>query len=105
MIRVSIYYPNSDGAKLDMDYYSTKHMALVSEKLKPMGMQRWEVDKPLSGPGPDTPAPYLAVGHLYFNSVEDFQKAFAAHAQEIMGDAPNYTRIQPQIQVSEVVSG
>ena len=105
MIRVSIYYPNSDGAKLDMDYYSLKHMPMVSEKLTPMGLQRWEIDKPLGGPAPDAPAPFLAIAHFYFNSVEEFQKAFGAHAQEIMADVPNYTQIQPQVQVSEVLTG
>jgi hypothetical protein len=26
-----------------------------------------------------------------------------AHGKEIMGDIPNYTNIQPQIQISEIV--
>jgi hypothetical protein len=35
-------------------------------------------------------------------SVEAFQTAFTQHAQEIMADVPNYTNLQPIIQVSEV---
>jgi uncharacterized protein (TIGR02118 family) len=40
--------------------------------------------------------------HLYFDSVESFQTAFGPHAGAIMGDIPNYTNVQPTIQVSEV---
>jgi uncharacterized protein (TIGR02118 family) len=42
------------------------------------------------------------MGHLYFDSVESFQKSFAPHAERIMGDLPNYTDSQPLIQISEV---
>ncbi len=42
------------------------------------------------------------MGHLYFDSVEAFQAVFGPHAGPIMGDIPNYTNVQPTIQVSEV---
>jgi uncharacterized protein (TIGR02118 family) len=42
------------------------------------------------------------MGHLYFDSVADFQTAFGAHATAIMADIPNYTDIQPTIQIGEV---
>ena len=32
-----------------------------------------------------------------------FQAAFMAHSAEFMADVPNYTNIQPSIQISEVV--
>jgi len=34
--------------------------------------------------------------------VEAFQAAFGPHAKEIMADIPNYTSVQPVIQISEV---
>jgi len=34
--------------------------------------------------------------------VDAFQKAFGPHADAIMGDIPNYTDIQPVIQLNEV---
>jgi uncharacterized protein (TIGR02118 family) len=40
--------------------------------------------------------------HLLFDSVDRFQASFGAHAPEIMADIPNYTNIQPIIQISEV---
>jgi len=42
------------------------------------------------------------MGHLLFDSVEAFQAAFAPIAPALMGDIPNYTNIQPTIQISEV---
>jgi uncharacterized protein (TIGR02118 family) len=42
------------------------------------------------------------MANLLFDSVDDFQRAFAPHADSIMGDIPNYTDIQPLIQVNEV---
>ncbi len=33
MIKVSVLYPNGDGKKFDMDYYSTKHVALLGALL------------------------------------------------------------------------
>jgi uncharacterized protein (TIGR02118 family) len=55
-----------------------------------------------SGILPGTQAPYLAMCHLYFESIEAFQTAFGLYAQAIMADMPNYTNIQPTIQISEV---
>jgi uncharacterized protein (TIGR02118 family) len=43
-----------------------------------------------------------AMAHLVFDSVDAFQKAFGPHADAIMGDIPNYTNIQPIIQLNEV---
>ena len=51
---------------------------------------------------PDSPPPYLAMGHLLFDSVEAFQKSWGPHAQAIVGDIPNFTNTQPTVQVSEV---
>ena len=104
MIRISALYPNTPDGKFDLDYYAGKHMSLVSDRLKPLGLLRWEVDKGLTGSSPDAPAPFVAAGHLYFNSVEEFQKAFGAHAAELWADVPNFTNIEPQFQVSEMIS-
>jgi uncharacterized protein (TIGR02118 family) len=103
MIRVSVYYPNEQGKKFDFDYYVQRHMALVRERLKDFGVTRTEVDRGVAGGAPKSPAPYVAVGHVYVDSLEGFQKGMAAHGAEIMGDIPNYTDLRPQIQISEVV--
>ena len=103
MIRVSVLYTNEAGKKFDADYYRNKHMPLVSARLKPAGLLRYEVDRGLAGGAPNAPAPYVGACHLYFNAVEDFQKGMAAHGQELLADIPNYTNIAPTIQISEIV--
>ena len=103
MIRVSVLYPQKDGARFDHDYYARKHMPMVGERLKTFGLLRYEVDKGLAGGAPGAPAPFVAACHLYFNAVTDFQKGVAAHGKEIMADVPNYTNITAQFQISEVV--
>jgi uncharacterized protein (TIGR02118 family) len=42
------------------------------------------------------------MAHLLFDSVEAFQSAFGPNADSIMADVPNYTDIEPILQISEV---
>ena len=84
-----------------MAYYCDKHIPMVKEKLG-AACKSVAVEQGMAGGQPGSPPTYIAMGHLYFDSVEAFQAAFGPHAKEIMGDIPNYTRIQPSIQISEV---
>lgn len=43
--------------------------------------------------------------HIFCDSIAAFQAGFGPHAQEIMGDIPNYTDQTPIFQISEVVVG
>jgi uncharacterized protein (TIGR02118 family) len=47
---------------------------------------------------------YLAIAHLNFNSAGELQNALAKHGAEIVGDIPNYTKIEPIMQVNEVIA-
>ena len=101
MIKVSVFYPNEEGKEFDMEYYLTKHGALLQQKLGP-ALKGVAVEQGLGGVAPGSPATYIAMGHLYFDSVEAFQTAFGPHSESIMGDIPNFTDIQPTVQISEV---
>lgn len=101
MIKVSVLYPNAEGKKFDMEYYSNKHIPMVQQKLG-AACKRVDVEQGLSGADPGSQPTYIVMSHLYFDSVEAFQTAFGAHAGTLMGDIPNYTDIQPTIQISEV---
>jgi len=101
MIKVSVFYPNEQGKNFDMGYYLNKHIPMVQQKLG-TACKRVAVEQGLGGAEPGSRAIYIAMGHLYFDSVEAFQTAFGPHVQAIMGDVPNYTKIQPTIQISEV---
>jgi uncharacterized protein (TIGR02118 family) len=101
MIKVSVLYPNIAGKTFDMEYYCSKHIPMVQQKLG-AACKGVAVEAGLGGAEPGSPATYLVMGHLYFDSVEAFQTAFGPHAQAIMGDIPNYTDLQPTIQISDV---
>ena len=101
MIKVSVLYPNTTGCKFDMSYYVDKHMPMVRNKLRP-ACKRVAVEQGIAGGAPGSPATYVAMGHLYFDSADAFQAAFAQHAQAILADIPNYTNTQPTIQISEI---
>jgi uncharacterized protein (TIGR02118 family) len=98
MIRVSVMYENKDGARFDHAYY-----ALVRERLGGFGLIRAEVDRGMAGGG-GARAPFVGVAHLYFNSVADFERGMKTHGKELMADVPNYTDVQPQVQISEIVA-
>jgi uncharacterized protein (TIGR02118 family) len=101
MIKVSVFYPDEEGKRFDMEYYCNKHIPMVQQKLG--GALKGEaVEQGLGGAEPGSRPIYVAMGHLYFDSVEAFQSAFGPNADSIMGDVPNYTDIQPTIQISEV---
>ncbi len=104
MIKVSVMYPTTEGARFDHDYYRDNHMPLV-QKLMGDGCKFYTVDKGLAGGAPGDPATYVGMCHIYSESVEAFQSSFGPHAKEILADIPNYTDIQPVMQVSEVVVG
>jgi uncharacterized protein (TIGR02118 family) len=101
MIKVSVLYPDRDGSTFDMNYYSSKHIPMVREKLG-AACKGVAVEQGVSGATPGSRPAFVAMGHLYFDSVGDFQSAFGPHANAIMADIPNYTDIQPTIQISEV---
>jgi uncharacterized protein (TIGR02118 family) len=101
MIKVSVLYPSGTGNTFNMNYYLGTHIPLVC-RLTGAALKRLEVEEGIGGLAPGSAPVYLAMGHLFFESVQAFQSAFAPHAAEITGDIPNYTNTQPAIQISEV---
>ena len=102
MFRVSVMYPNQEGVKFDIGYYRTKHMELVRNLLKPFGLIKTEVDRGLSGGG-NLPAPYVCVGHLYFDSEDGYDRGVGEKGPIIRGDIPNFTNAAPTRQISEIL--
>jgi uncharacterized protein (TIGR02118 family) len=96
MIKVSVLYPDAPGATFDMDYYCSSHMPMVQRTLG-AALKGLSADHGIAHQGP-----YLAMGHLMFDSVEEFQAALATHGATFLADVPNYTNAQPVFQVSEV---
>ena len=95
MIRFSVFYPATEGATFDHDYYRDSHVPLAVKTWNPTST---EIDKQIDGP-------YIAAVHFVFESMEVMQAALASAGTAAIGaDVPNYTTITPVRQVSEIVS-
>lgn len=101
MVKVSVLYPNQKGTRFDIQYYCNHHMPLV-QRLLGSALKGVSVEHGICGQEPGSPPTYVALGHLLFDSVEAFQSSFGPHAPEIMADIPQYTNVEPLLQISEV---
>lgn len=96
MIRFSVYYPKTEGAKFDHDYYRDSHV--------PLAVTTWGID-----PGQVTiekglDGPYEAAVHFSFASTDALGAALGSEGSgAVMADVANYTDIVPVVQTSEVV--
>ncbi|WP_019339034.1 EthD family reductase [Stutzerimonas stutzeri] len=104
MIKVSVMYPNTPGARFDHDYYRDKHLPLLKARMGDACLY-YTIDKAICGRTSDEPAPYVAMCHIFSDSLEAFQAGIAPHAEEIVADIANYTDLMPVRQISEVVVG
>lgn len=102
MTKVSVMYANGENKTFNMDYYCNTHLDLVGSLLGD-ALKGASVEKGLGGGAPGSTAPFACVGTMYFDSVEAFGNAFGPNAEKIMGDLPNFTNIEPVVQVSEVI--
>jgi uncharacterized protein (TIGR02118 family) len=94
VIRLSVFYPSSEGSTFDHDYYREKHVPLA---VRAWGLTTADIDKGVDGP-------YIAAVHFEFDSVEAIQAAMAAEATgEVLADVANYTNITPVLQTSEII--
>jgi uncharacterized protein (TIGR02118 family) len=76
-------------------------MELVKKLLKPFGLIKTEVDRGISGGG-KLSAPYVCIGHLYFDSPDGYDRGVAEKGSIIRGDIPNFTNVTPIRQISEI---
>ncbi|WP_342130343.1 EthD family reductase [Hydrogenophaga sp. OTU3427] len=103
MIKFSAMYPNRQGGRFDHAYYENVHLPMVKDKLGAHCL-RYEMDKPITTSA--SPPAYVAVAHIYFESMASFKAGFAPYAAVFQADTTNYTDITPVVQFSEVtVSG
>ncbi len=102
MVRLFAMYPNKPDSKFDFDYYASVHMQMAKERLREFGLRGMGITKGISTLDGE-PAAYICIGTVDFDNAEDMQRGFEAHAEALMADIPNYTDIEPEIQISEVL--
>ena len=82
MTKVSVMYPNGEGKTFNMDYYCNTHLPMVGELLG-NALKGATVEKGLGGAVSGTTAPFAGMGNMYFDSVEDFGKAFGPNSEKL----------------------
>ena len=103
MIKVSVMYPNSKDVKFDSEYYKTSHLPMIKSSLGD-ALKGLELDLGIASRTPGELAPYVAIAHLKFDDVASFQAAFAPHAAVFAADVKNYSNVEAELQVSDLVS-
>jgi len=102
MIKVSVMYPNTPGARFDHDYYRDKHLAAMQSQYG-AALTRVEARRPVVAAG-EPPSPYAAIVNFWIPDTEAFAKASAAHGQAQVQDKAHFTNSEQKVQ-SEVVFG
>jgi uncharacterized protein (TIGR02118 family) len=79
MISVAVLYPNKAGSKFDLDYHVHRHLPLVRDRLKPMGMRSltYTVERAMDPAAP--PQPYRLSAELRFDDMDSASRALQAH--------------------------
>ena len=101
MIKVSVLYPSKPGSRFDIDYYLQVHMPMAA-RLLGAAVKEVSVEIGIGSEVPGEPAPYAAIVGFTCDSVDTFTAAFSPVANQLRGDIPNYTDIQPEIQISDL---
>jgi uncharacterized protein (TIGR02118 family) len=101
MAVVTVFYPAKPGSSFDMDYYLQNHMKMVEATWGPAGLRGYTVLKGVGAPGGGEPA-FQVVTSLDFTSAEAFGAALAESGAKVMGDVPNFTDLQPMVQISDL---
>jgi len=101
MVKISVLYPHENSSAFNMHYYLNNHIPMLRQKFG-AACKGVAVEQGLGGGAPGSRPTYAAMAHLLFDSVESFRAAFVPHAQTIMADTPNYSTVQPVVQISEV---
>lgn len=102
MIKLSVMYPYSPEARFDHAYYRERHMPMLKE-LMGEHCRYYTIDKGVSSVAPGSMPAFIAMCHVYSDSLESLMAGLAPHAAALAADIPNFTNVNPVRQVSEVV--
>jgi uncharacterized protein (TIGR02118 family) len=100
-IALQVVYPIMDGTKFDFEYYTKTHMPMVREVVGQF-MIGTTITKGLAS-GPDTPPGFHLIATHVFADQQAFDAGMAV-AGPVLADIPNFTNVQPQMLIGEVLS-
>ena len=102
MIKVTFLYPNNDGSRFDLEYYTTAHLQLSREKFG-TALKGLTVDRCFSGIEPGSNPAFHVVAHLLFETLDEFYASLIPNIEEFKADALKYTDVEPTILISESI--
>ena len=103
MIRITLVYRRKEGGRFDFDYFVNHHVEMSRRILSDCGLLSIEVEKcikTLDGKDPD----FICISHVDFENEAGLTKVLEAHGDEMMADFINYTNIDPEIHVCEILT-
>ncbi len=103
MFSATVLYPKTVDSHFDLDCYLNSHTPLVRELVTSEGLVSVDLRSGVAGGTPDTLPAYAMICNLNFGTVEELQNVLAKHGPKLMADIPNFTNVQPEIQISESV--
>lgn len=101
MFSFTVLYPYGEGKKFDWDYYLPHHIEAIKQGLGPR-LKQHHIEKGLAGMAPNTPPTYFCILHVLVDNMEDIEE-IGKMAPMLLADVPNYTDVQPIIQISEFI--
>lgn len=105
MFRSLAMFPKTPGSRFDMDYFLNKHLPLVKTLFKHTGLISIDVEIGVALAPPHPALGYTVITALTFNTLEALEQATASNSARLRADIPNFTNVQPLIQVNQLVSG
>lgn len=101
MYCVTVLYPQQPDGHFDFTYYRDHHLPMMLELLgdNVLGMELRRGVQAVDG----SPAPYLCLLNTHIRSPEKFASVMAQNTERVLGDIPNYTNLQPTIQIDEIL--
>lgn len=100
MILVTVTYPYDESSSFDLARYGSEHATLVVERLQPLGLRHFCVERPVVESG-EKPA-WFARAALGFDSMNAFTQAMEQCGNELGDDAAKCGDVQGVIEFSEI---
>ena len=97
-----VSYPNTPGAKFNVEYYSTTHFGIVEKLWRTEGLESWNVVSFIG----DEKAPYMVIAETVWRDGAAAATAFSPGPAlaEVMADVPNFTELAPVTFAGEQVA-
>lgn len=92
---LTILYPNSEGVRWDVDYYTKGHMPLIMRLYGEKAIKRFELRKGDAGMAPGSKAAFIGSVNIYINEQAAFDAAGKQHGKTLQEDVPHFSSVMP----------